>query len=298
MRPLKAALIGRSLTHSISPEVHSALFPYVCPPQLKYRYDGIDYSKIECADENEMLDIIRGGLLKGTHGYNVTFPYKDVASRLSGEVDPVARDIHSANTIVLIPGGAKVYSTDGLGFREALHKEQPSLAPSQYQLIVLGAGGAARAVIQAVYKMGWGEITACARSLDHARFAFGHYGNVKTSTIAELTPTPLWRLVVQATPVGQRSRESLLEDFDWRPGDIAVDLIYNPLRTRFLDTAASGGATIISGLGMLIEQAALSQYIWIKEKPANTTLLSVKHYRELYTELAKFVTPRWDDSAI
>lgn len=298
MKTLKAALIGRSLSHSISPEVHEAVFPYARPKQTSSSFDGIEYQKIECADEDALLRVLRRGVLDGMHGFNVTFPFKDVASRLSGEVEPVAQTIHSANTILLVPGGVRVYSTDGLGFQEALHKELPGLSPSKYHLIILGAGGAARAVVEVMYQMGWGQITACARSVEHARLAFGHYGIVNPRAITELTPTPMPHLIVQATPVGQRTRESLLEGFDWRPGDIAVDLVYNPLRTRFLDLAAQGGATTISGLGMLIEQAALSQYIWIKQKSRSTSPLSLKHYHELFTTLSKFVTPRWDDSAI
>jgi shikimate dehydrogenase len=298
MRTLKAALIGRSLSHSISPEVHQAVFPYVCPGQLLSRYDRIEYTKIECPNEDAMRDTLRRGVADDFNGFNVTFPFKEVASRLSGEVEIVAQTIHSANTVLLVPGGVRVYSTDGLGFRESLSKELPGLSPLQYHFIVLGAGGAARAVVEAIYQMGWGQITACARSLEQAQLAFGPYGIVNMRALGELTPTPMPHLIVQATPVGQRTRESLLEGFDWRPGDIAVDLVYNPLRTRFLDLAAQGGATIISGLGMLIEQAALSQCIWLGEKPRSTSPLILRHYQELFTTLSKFVTPRWDDSAI
>lgn len=297
MRPLQAALIGRSLSHSISPEVHRAVFPYACPPRMIDQFDGIDYRLIECSDEDALVAEIRHGMLAGRRGYNVTFPYKDVASRLNGEIDPLVTEIHSANTIVLVPGGFRVFSTDGQGFYESFRKEVPNLEPAKYRLVIVGAGGAARAVLHSLYRLGWADITACARSIEHVRLAFGHYGTIKMQTIETLRESSLPTIVIQATPVGQRSAESLLQQFNWHPQDIAVDLVYNPLKTKFLDVAATAGATTVSGLGMLIEQAALSQHIWIKEKPYVGSLLSRKNYQELFESLSHFVQPRWDDSA-
>jgi shikimate dehydrogenase len=297
MRTLQAALIGRSLSHSISAEVHREIFPYACPPAMRDSFDGVDYRLIECSDVAAFLNEVRHGMLKGLRGYNVTFPYKDVASRLQGEIDPLVRDIHSANTIVFVAGGFRVFSTDGPGLRESLRKELPRLNASKYRLVIVGAGGAGRAVLNSLYHMGWGSITACARSIPHANLAFAHYGTIEMQPIDRLRAAPLPSLIVQATPVGQRSHDALLQHYQWTPQDIAVDLVYNPLRTRFLDIAAAGGAKVVSGLGMLIEQAALSQYIWIKEKPHKGSLLSAKHYQELFERLSHFVQPRWDVSA-
>jgi shikimate dehydrogenase len=297
MRTLRAALVGRSLSHSISAEVHREVFRYACPTSMRDSFGGIEYDLIECADEDAFLSEIRHGMLHGLRGYNITFPYKDIASRLQGDIDPVVMDIHSANTIVFVAGGFRVFSTDGPGLRESLRKELPDIDPKKYRLVIVGAGGAARAVLHSLYAMRWASIAACARSLEHARFAFSHYGTIDLCTLDELQATAIPSVVVQATPVGQRSSSTLLQNFEWHPHDIAIDLVYNPLRTRFLDIAASGGARIVSGLGMLIEQAALSQYIWIKEKPHTGSLLSLKNYQELFERLSHFVQPRWDVSA-
>jgi shikimate dehydrogenase len=297
MKTLRAALIGRSLSHSISAEVHREVFPYACPARMFDNFDGIDYKLIECADEEAFVNEIRRGMLHGVRGYNVTFPYKEIASRLGGEIGPLVKEIHSANTIVMLPGDIRVFSTDGPGLRESFRKELPHLKTMKYRLVIVGAGGAARAVLHSLYDLGWAGITACARSLEHARLAFTHYGNIEIQAISELQSAPIPSVVIQATPVGQRSIDALLEHFEWHPHDIAIDLVYNPLKTRFLEIAASGGATIVSGLGMLIEQAALSQYIWIKEKPHIGSLLSLKNYQELFERLSHFVQPRWDISA-
>src|SRR5437773_1814163 len=137
MAILKAALIGRSLAHSISPEVHRAVFPYVCSNWMRRSYRTIDYRLIECADEAAVLDTLRHAVVQGLCGFNVTFPYKEILSRLTGDVDALAREIHSANTIVLKAGSYSVYSTDGLGFRESLLKELPKLDPSRYRFVIL-----------------------------------------------------------------------------------------------------------------------------------------------------------------
>jgi shikimate 5-dehydrogenase len=76
--------------------------------------------------------------------------------------------------------------------------------------------------------------------------------------------------------------------------DIAVDLVYNPLRTRFLDVAARGGARTIDGLGMLIEQAALSQYFWLTGKESFKSMLTNSEHQILHESLSKLVTPKWD----
>lgn len=295
---LKAALLGRSLAHSISDQAHKAIFQ-VMQPRYSQRYDAIEYALHECPTEEAFVDAIKSGVIQGVRGYNVTFPYKELASRLRGEVDPLAKAIFSANTILLSTTSLSMYTTDGIGFRESLRKECPDLDPAGYHVIVLGAGGAARAVVDVLHSMGWAEMTACARSVEHAHRAFGHYGIVAIRSIDQLVrDRALPHIVVQATPVGQRSSEILLADFDWQPGDIAVDLVYNPQQTRFLGNAAGSGARTISGLGMLIEQAALSQYIWMKGEPLAGSPLREKEYQHLYETLSPAVTPRWDASAI
>ncbi len=296
MKILKAALLGRSLDHSISPEVHRQLFELV-RSKCNSEYASLDYSKIECANEQEFQTCVEAGAENGHRGFNVTFPYKFAASEIAGVSSPVVQQIHSANT-VLCEEPLKIASTDGDGFRFAIEKGLPNLQPDSYALSILGAGGAARAVLHAVQSFGWRSIVLAARSIEEARRAAAPYPHVTVTSIAEFARDAVPQFIVQATPVGQRSKESLLTDFRWLRGDIAVDLVYNPLRTRFLDFAASGGARTIDGLGMLMEQAALSQYFWMTGSPSEYSLLTPDEFITLHHSLSKLLTPRWDDFGI
>ncbi len=295
MKILKAALLGRSLGHSISPDVHCALFNIV-RAKCESDYDSLDYSKIECSDEQGFLSHVEGGRKDGYQGFNVTFPYKFAASNIGEEPSPLVKEIHSAN-VILCDAIPRSISTDGNGFRFAMEKNHPKLAYEQYELTILGAGGAARAVLHAVRELGWKKITIAARSIQKANQAAPSYGSVVVPSLDEISRDAAHQFIVQATPVGQRSNESLLENFEWRNGDIAVDLVYNPLRTRFLDYAASMGAKIVDGLGMLIEQAALSQYCWMTGTETDHTLLNNEEYRLIYDSLSKLLIPRWEHFA-
>jgi shikimate dehydrogenase len=296
MKILKAALLGRSLDHSISPEVHRALFDIV-GAKCETDYDSLDYSKIECKEEHDFLSIAEHGLEHGYRGFNVTFPYKFVASNMMGVLSPLVEEIHSANVILCDPI-PPVISTDGNGFRFAMEKSCPDLSFAQYSLTIVGAGGAARAVLHAMHPLGWKCITVAARSMQEARRSVQSYDSVNVISLDECSRDGSKQFVVQATPVGQRSNESLLEDFEWQAGDIAVDLVYNPLHTRFLDRAAAGGVQIIDGLGMLIEQAALSQYFWMTGNEVDHSLLTCAEFQDIHASLSKLLTPRWDAFAI
>lgn len=296
MKILKVALLGKSLAHSISPQVHRSLFEIV-RAKCKTDYDSLDYSKIECSDENVFLSQVERGLKDGFRGFNITFPFKFAASTISGVSSPLKHQIHSAN-VILCEMPPRIASTDGDGFRFAIEKSYSDLSPQHYSLTILGAGGAARAVLYAIGELGWKRIIIAARSTEEARRTLHGYEEVSVLGIDEIKRDGSKQFIVQATPVGQRTDESLLENFEWNDGDIGVDLVYNPLRTRFLDHAASKGAKIIDGLGMLIEQAALSQYLWMTGNEADHSLLSKEEFHAMHASLSKLLTPRWDAFAI
>jgi shikimate dehydrogenase len=292
MKIIKAALLGRSLGHSISPEVHRALFDIV-RAKCDTDYDALDYSKIECPDEQEFLSHVACGRAEGYRGFNVTFPYKFVASNIGEDPSPMGKHIRSANVILCDPI-PRVISTDGNGFRFALEKMYPELKHKEYKLTILGAGGAARAVLHTTKELGWRKIAIAARSMEEAHRTAQPYDAIGVSSLDELSRDAAKQFIVQATPVGQRTNESLLEHFAWSNGDIAVDLVYNPLRTRFLDNAANRGAEIVDGLGMLMEQAALSQYFLMTGKETDHSLLTHTEFPDIHASLSKLLTPRWD----
>lgn len=296
MKILKAALLGRSLPRSVSPEVHRELFDIL---RLKpgAEYDAIDYIKIECRDEAEFRACVEFGARDGFVGLNVTFPFKFSAATMKGECSPLVHQIHSANTITCSTP-LRIISTDGLGFRFAMEKSCPNLSYPEYSLTILGAGGAARAVLHALHDFGWRSITIAARSMDEARRAASPYRSLTVLSLDEFRRDGGEQFIVQATPVGQRGGETLLETFEWKPGDIAVDLVYNPLRTRFLNLAERGGAKAVGGLGMLIEQAALSQCFWMTGVEPWQSVLSIEEFQMLHASLSKHLIPRWDASDI
>lgn len=296
MKILKAALLGRSLSHSISPEVHRALFE-ILRVKLGTDYDRIDYRTIECRDEAEFRARTESGTSDGFAGFNVTFPFKFSAATMEGERSQLVQQIHSANTITC-GSELRIASTDGDGFRFAMVKTCPKLSYEKYSLTILGAGGAARAVLHAMHDFGWRTITIAARSINEARRAASAYSSVAVSPLNEFRRDAAPQFIVQATPVGQRGGETLLETFEWHPEDIAADLVYNPLRTRFLDLAKQRGAYPMDGLGMLIEQAALSQYFWMTGVESPKSVLSTEEFQMLHSSLSKLLTPRWDASDI
>ncbi|MHB8391954.1 MAG: shikimate dehydrogenase family protein [Acidobacteriaceae bacterium] len=288
-------MLGRSLPYSLSPEVHRAIFPII---QSKWKaFDSIDYAKIELPDQEEFCDFVRNGEERGFSGFNVTFPYKYVASTMEGQVSKMVLGIHSANTIACGPP-LQIISTDGNGFRFAMEKSLSELSYAEYCLVILGAGGAARAVLRALRPLGWKRIILTARSLDRAENATRDEAEIELSTLDNFRRDARPHFIVQATPVGQRAAETLLEHFEWKADDVAADLVYNPLRTKFLHRAAGFGAKTLDGLGMLIEQAALSQYFWTTGAEAESSELSSNEFHLLHTSLAKLLLPQWDASAI
>lgn len=296
MRVLKAALLGRSLPYSISSEVHNAVFNII-QAKCTSNFDSIDYSKIEC--ENE--DILRTHIVKGKQdgfvGFNITFPYKYVASIMEGNSSSVVRRIHSANTIDCTKP-LKIISTDGNGFLFALEKSFSHLSYSEFALVILGAGGGARAVLDSLNNFAWRQKIIAARSIEAALRAAEPYSSVEPLLLDDFKRDAGRQFIVNATPVGQRTRDALLRDFKWESRDIALDLVYNPLRTRFLDQAVQAGARTVDGLGMLIEQAALSQYFWMTGGESTESVLRFEEFRSLHASLSTLLTPRWDAFAI
>lgn len=292
MSVLKAALLGRSLPYSISPEVHYAIFD-ILKHKIKSDFSSLNYSKIECKDENVFQDTVWSGKQNGFTGFNVTFPYKYSAATMQGELSPVVRLIHSSNTITCADPLA-VISTDGDGFRFAIQRSIPNLIARDFSLVIVGAGGAARAVLYVLRGLGWRTITVVARSLEAAVRVASVYDNVRPVVLSEFIRDSDPQFIVHATPVGQRSADALLETFAWQSVDIAADLVYNPLCTRFLDSAERAGASILDGLGMLIEQAALSQYFWMTGNEATESVLSSEEFHALHRSLSTLLTPRWD----
>lgn len=266
-------LTGYPLGHSLSPKLHAAALQAT-------GLDG-DYQLYPVSPEDppalaELLGRVRNGQL---HGLNVTIPHKQAVVPLLDELSATAQAIGAVNTIYLRDGRLIGDNTDAAGFLADLKKflatqNTPSAAKSA---LVLGAGGSARAIVYALASDGW-RVTIAARRAKQTgeltgalnRFASG--GEIASLPLeAEALRALLddLTLVVNATPVGMspHTEASPWPDGLPLPRAHVYDLIYNPRVTELVRQAHAAGLSAQTGLGMLVEQAALAFEIWTGRVP-------------------------------
>ena len=252
-------LIGRPVAHSLSPAMHNAAFAKLALP---HRYELKETTEDQLA---ATLDRVRRD--DDVLGANVTIPYKESVLRLLDEVDDVARRIGAVNTIV--SRGARLigHNTDKYGFEKAL-QTQPPRAPwhegfplTGDRVLILGAGGAARACALALLEHG-NEVDIANRDPTRAE-ALAQSMEVN-GRHPEVVPWPRGRMlvdaVVNATPIGLKGEEAL-EDVQlpmW-----VIDLVPTALATPLVKRAkATDNVTVVDGLSMLLHQAARSFELW------------------------------------
>jgi len=253
-------LIGNPAKHSLSPLMHNAAFEEL---GLNYTYLAFEVEK------NSLGEAVRGLRSLGVCGFNVTIPYKvDVVEYLD-ELDRSATDVGAVNTVVNKDRWLTGYNTDIQGVIYAL--EKAGLLSPKGLAVIIGAGGAARAVVAALAKMRCDEILLLNRTEEKAttlaREAEERYG-IHCSGL-KLTRRNLGKvekaiLLVNATSLGMHPKveESPIPK-ELIPEEIMVfDVVYNPLKTRFLKEAEERGAKTISGIDMLIGQGAASFKLW------------------------------------
>jgi shikimate dehydrogenase len=273
----RVGLIGWPVAHSVSPAMHNAAFAAL---GLRWRYDLLPTS----AEDVEGL--LRDLETRGFRGVNVTLPHKQRVMSLLDEQADSARAIGAANTIVVRRGRLAGHNTDAGGFLAAL--AETGFDPTGKRALVLGAGGAARAVVYALARAGCGVLIqnrTYARAVDLARL-MRRFG---TGTLVSAIPEEagLHRLqlehidlLVNATSVGMHPAtdqspwpEPLPLPSHWT----VYDLVYNPLETRLLARAHSAGARPIGGLEMLIHQGALAFQLWTGEPAPLEVMRSAAH---------------------
>ena len=261
-------LIGYPLSHSLSPRIHEAAFTalalqgeYLLYPVAPGKIDGLA----------ALVRHMRDGEIQGL---NVTIPYKQTIMSLLDELTPSAQAIGAVNTLYLQEGKLIGHNTDAAGFLADLTKflREPV---GEKKALVLGAGGAARAVVYALLKDGW-QVNLAVRRADLSQAnalieAFEPQAGSRSMDLELLEAGDLERLgsgiqlIVNATPIGMFPEA----DFSpWPnglpfPKEAAIyDLVYNPRQTRLVREAQNAGLRATTGLGMLVEQAALSFACW------------------------------------
>jgi shikimate dehydrogenase len=244
-----AGIIGWPVDHSLSPAMHNAAFE-----QLGH---DAAYLPLAAADVGDLFDGLRA---LGLEGASVTAPFKvEVIGGLTS-MDEAAGRTGAVNTLVQAGSGWRGHNTDLDGFLAG----GEGIVLSGRRVAVLGTGGAARAVALAAGRAG-AAVTCYGR--DRAR---NEALAAALGVRAGLRPVPAgsWDVLVNATPVGTHPDTdcSAFPESTY-DGDVAYDLVYNPLRTRFLRDAAARGCRTIGGLGMLVEQARRQIELWTGLRP-------------------------------
>ena len=269
--PRTCFLIGHPIGHSLSPVIHSAAYEAV---GLNWHYAVMDVLE---ADLDAVLSGIDGERVVGV---NVTIPHKQAVYQRLDALPETAKAVGAVNTVYRQDGKLIGDNTDVAGFAAPL-QELTDVNWSTKTALILGAGGAARAVAHALTQViELAEVTVAARREATARAI----PNVTVGSWEQrATAAQSADLIVNTTPVGMHPDENaspLPEGTTLAPHQIVYDLIYAPERTRLLDQAESTGARTIGGLPMLIGQAAAAFRIWTgHEMPTETVKQALQDYR-------------------
>jgi shikimate dehydrogenase len=254
--PNLVGVIGRPIGHSLSPVLHRAAFASL----------GLDWNSyaFEVAD-GQVAAALDGVRALGLRGLSVTMPHKQTVAASVSVLTDVARDLDAVNCVTLLDDGRlEGHNTDGAGFVDALRAES-SIELLGACAVVLGAGGAARAVVRALAEAGVAEVCVVNRSVGSARRAAdlagacGRVGGADAITDADL--------VVQATSVGMGDHQSPCDPALLRPGQVVAELIYHPAETPLMGAARAKGCHVVGGLAMLVHQAVHAIERWTGQRP-------------------------------
>lgn len=262
----KAFVCGHPIAHSRSPKIHGHWLK-------TYGIDG-SYEAIDVAPEDfpGFMEELRGDAFAGG---NVTLPNKEAAHRLADRRDVAAQEIGAANTLWIEGGLVHASNTDAYGFAANLDERAPGWDRGRCA-VVLGAGGAARAIVQALRSRGFGEIRIVNRTVARAqeladRFGAGVFAH-GTDACPELCGDA--DVLVNTTSVGMSGDAGLAADPAWLPdGALVTDIVYVPLETPLLAAAKRRGLKTVDGLGMLLHQAVPGFERWFGIRPAVTAEL-------------------------
>jgi shikimate dehydrogenase len=249
-----AAVIGHPVHQSLSPALHNAAF---AAGGLDWTYVAFDVAPGAAAAALAAMRTL------GIAGLSVTMPHKEDAADAVDVLDPAAAALRSVNTVSRDQRGRLVgHSTDGDGFVASLAASGVDAAGGR--VVVIGAGAAARSVVDALGRAGAGDVAVLNRTAAKAAAAAALAAVGRVGTAADIAAA---ELVVNATSVGMGTAELPVDPALLRPGQIVADLVYHPLDTALLRAARAVGATTVDGLGMLVHQAVLQQLLWTGVRP-------------------------------
>lgn len=251
-----ACVIGHPVRHSLSPVLMNTAFASA----------GLDlvYTAFEVAPgaADQALDAMR---TLGISGMNVTMPHKQQVFASVDELDPAAVALGAVNCVAPIGNGRlRGHNTDGAGFVDSLRLDA-DFDPAGRSTVVLGAGGAARAIVDALARAGAARVVVVNRTESSAHEAARLAGSV--GSVGGLAEVAAAELVVNATSVGMGTAELPIDADVLHAGQLVADIVYHPLITALLGQARSRGAATLDGLGMLVHQAARAVELWTGTRP-------------------------------
>jgi shikimate dehydrogenase len=268
-------IIGKNIENSLSPLFHNQII-------LKHSLNFC-YLPFQVAETN-LGKAIQGIKALNIRGVNITFPYKEKVVKFLDEVEKSARRIGAVNTIVNNKGILAGYNTDVIGFKKSL-QEDGKFAIKGKKAVILGAGGAARAVVYSILEEGIEEVCIFNRTLEKAKKIEQDFSSFFPESSIYVFPLgeeylkdkiEEVHLLVNATSLGMSPKidnTPLHDEKLFHPNLLVYDLIYHPAKTLFLRQAERAGAKIINGLPMLVYQGIESFYLWTGFKPESKEIL-------------------------
>ncbi|SFV37670.1 shikimate dehydrogenase [Devosia crocina] len=267
----KAFVIGHPIAHSRSPLIHGT---WLSQLGIDGTYEAIDVAP---AALPAFFERLRANEFAGG---NVTIPHKEAVFSLCDSVDALARKIGAVNTLVVRQGRVHGYNTDYLGFLGNLDANAPGWSDGAKDSLVIGAGGAARAVLVALAERRGGTVHVLNRTLANAQalvdeLGAGHFQAHGFDAFPALAPKI--GLVVNTSSVGMHGSR-----FDWLDlgqldqNTLISDIVYSPLVTPLLADAKARGLPVVDGLGMLLHQAVPGFADWFGIKPTVTAELRAR----------------------
>jgi shikimate dehydrogenase len=255
----RLAVLGHPVGHSRSPAMHSAALAEMGLAG-EWSYEAIDLAP------DEFEPRVRAMAEEGFAGANVTVPHKGAALSLADTLSETAREIGAANTLSFEAGEIRADNTDAQGLLDAL-----PAPPEGRRALVLGAGGAARAVVWALVREG-AEVEVWNRTELRSRNLCAELGG---KPVDALDPRA-YDLIVNSTSVGLRGEDPFaelpLDPTGFAPEQTVVDLVYGERPSRLLAAAVDAGAPVVDGIEVLVRQGALSLEIWTGRTPPLDTM--------------------------
>lgn len=261
-------VIGDPVAHSLSPLLHQAMLDQT---GAAYRYD------VRTVRPEELPAFVRWAKDGGCAGFNVTMPHKEAILPLLDEVDATAASCGAVNIVCIREGRAIGHNTDGTGFLDSLAGQ--GFYPQGRTVLLLGAGGAAKAVGHALAAAGAGRIIVCARRLERAAALAAQLPDCGEGIVlaqdAIQQAAAVCDLLVNATPLGMAGSPAFAGlDFlqAMPPHAVVYDLVYHPRRTALLEAAARQGLRTVGGIDLLIRQAVRAFTFFTGETPDTASL--------------------------